>query len=72
MPIIEPYPTELPTELNCPKCNCTFDPSDLVGVPLGMFHCEQCGEMVLAGSKHPSPCTDHFDYSELENVESKN
>ena len=31
---------------------CDFDPSDVKG-PLGMFHCPQCGEMVMAGQPHP-------------------
>lgn len=33
---------------------CEFDPSSLVGVPLGMFHCPLCGEMVVAGMVHPT------------------
>lgn len=32
---------------------CPYEPEHLVGVPLGMFHCECCGEMVVAGFKHP-------------------
>lgn len=32
---------------------CTFDPRDLLYLPLGMFHCPECGEMVLAGMRHP-------------------
>ena len=32
---------------------CPFDPSPLLGVPLGMFHCPACGEMVIAGIPHP-------------------
>lgn len=31
---------------------CTFDPSPLIGVPLGMFHCPSCGCMVVAGIEH--------------------
>jgi len=34
---------------------CIYDPSDLVDVPLGQFHCPLCGEMVLAGASHPLP-----------------
>jgi hypothetical protein len=37
---------------------CDFDPSKVDG-PIGMFHCPECGEMVLAGYGHP-------DYSLLE------
>ena len=32
---------------------CPYDPSQLVDVPIGMFHCPECGEMVLAGLPHP-------------------
>lgn len=32
---------------------CSFDPSALTDVALGMFHCPQCGEMVVAGMPHP-------------------
>lgn len=31
---------------------CDFDPTDVKG-PIGMFHCPQCGEMVVAGRAHP-------------------
>ena len=40
---------------------CSFDPSVYVNVPLGMFHCPECGEMVIAGMAHP-------DYSEDESA----
>ncbi len=32
---------------------CPFEPQHLLGVPMGMFHCEVCGEMIVAGLKHP-------------------
>jgi hypothetical protein len=32
---------------------CDYDPSGLVNVPLGMFHCPNCGQMVVAGLPHP-------------------
>lgn len=32
---------------------CEFDPKPLIGVPLGMFHCPLCGDMVVAGMPHP-------------------
>ena len=35
---------------------CTYDPTNDMG---GMFHCPECGEMILAGAPHP-------DYSLLE------
>lgn len=35
---------------------CTYDPTSDIG---GMFHCPECGEMVVAGASHP-------DYSLME------
>jgi hypothetical protein len=32
---------------------CEFDPRSLAGMPIGMFHCPECGEMVVAGLQHP-------------------
>lgn len=37
---------------------CPHDPSTIRG-PIGMYHCPQCGEMVVAGMAHP-------DYDQLE------
>jgi hypothetical protein len=31
---------------------CTYDPSGLIGVPLGQHHCPNCGCMVVAGFAH--------------------
>ena len=31
---------------------CPHDPRQTVG-PIGMYHCPECGEMVLAGMIHP-------------------
>jgi hypothetical protein len=33
---------------------CAYDPRPLLGQPIGMFHCPECGEMVLAGLPHPT------------------
>lgn len=38
---------------------CAYDPKEMAGEPVGMFHCPECGEMVIAGMEHP-------DYSLLE------
>lgn len=38
---------------------CPHDPCEFAGQPIGMYHCPECGEMVLAGMPHP-------DYSLLE------
>ena len=34
---------------------CTYDPKEYANQPIGMFHCPECGEMVLAGMDHPDP-----------------
>lgn len=38
---------------------CKYDPMEMKDAPIGMYHCPECGEMVLAGAPHP-------DYSLLE------
>lgn len=38
-----------------PGVVCSYDPRPLAGQPIGMFHCPECGCMVLAGMEHP-PC----------------
>lgn len=35
------------------KCSCPHDPRQTFG-PIGMYHCPDCGAMVLAGVPHPS------------------
>lgn len=32
---------------------CTYDPRPLALLPIGMFHCPECGDIVLAGMPHP-------------------
>lgn len=31
---------------------CSYDPTQLKGQPIGMFHCPECGHMVVAGLEH--------------------
>lgn len=38
---------------------CTYDPTPLKGLPIGQFHCPECGEIILAG-------VPHIDYSVLD------
>lgn len=38
------------------KCN--YDPTKLLGQPIGMFHCPDCGEMIVAGIPHPEDLTE--------------
>lgn len=46
-------------DLNPPRneegevCPWPWGPQQLVGVPLGQYHCEWCGAMVVAGVRHP-------------------
>lgn len=35
---------------------CQEKPEDLLGQPIGMYHCPDCGAMVLAGIRHPDLC----------------
>lgn len=34
-------------------CPWPWDPQQLVGAPLGQYHCRYCGSMVMAGIPHP-------------------
>lgn len=41
------------------KCN--HDPRTMRNKPIGMYHCPECGVMVLAGESHPEIC-EHAGY----------
>lgn len=34
---------------------CDYDPREFTGLPIGMFHCPKCGDMVIAGLPHAAP-----------------
>lgn len=34
--------------------SCPHDPKQYLGAPIGMYHCPECGTMVIAGLEHPS------------------
>lgn len=34
------------------RCPWPWDPQQLVGMPLGQYHCGYCGAMVMAGMPH--------------------
>lgn len=36
--------------------NCAERPETLQGAPIGMYHCPDCGAMMLAGAKHFELC----------------
>ena len=35
------------------EVSCPYEPREMKG-PIGMFHCPECGAMVLAGLPHPT------------------
>ena len=35
------------------RCPWPWDPQQLVGAPLGQYHCPYCGAMCVAGLPHP-------------------
>jgi hypothetical protein len=41
-------------EIELVKAPCEEDPT--IPAPIGMYHCPDCGAMLLAGSPHPSVC----------------
>lgn len=51
----------------CPFCagvECTYDPTELAGQPIGMLHCPECGIMLLAGIGH-LPCDCMMDWDAM-------
>ena len=36
--------------------NCAEQPEALNDAPIGMYHCPDCGAMVIAGRPHPKLC----------------
>lgn len=36
--------------------NCAEKPEELAGLPLGQYHCPDCGAMIVAGVRHPYLC----------------
>jgi len=44
-------------------CPWPWEPQQLVGVPMGQYHCGYCGSMVCAGVPHP----DYRDVSRITN-----
>lgn len=43
-------------EIETFPANCNEKPELLQGQPIGMYHCPDCGAMVLAGIPHPRLC----------------
>jgi hypothetical protein len=40
-------------------CPWPWDPQQLVGAPIGQYHCPYCEAMCLAGVRHPDYREDH-------------
>jgi hypothetical protein len=63
---IDDLPDGPPIKPMCCRCydeadellpaNCAEKPELLRGAPLGMYHCPECGAMVLAGVPHGDLC----------------
>lgn len=45
-----------------PSEGCPYEPRELVGQPIGMLHCPECGCMVIAGLEHPACDIDFCQY----------
>ena len=58
----DPEVTEAPLDSEGKPCPWPWEPQQLGGQPIGMYHCRYCGEMVLAGVRHP----DYRDYREMD------
>lgn len=43
-------------EVDVFPANCAEKPDELLGAPLGQYHCPDCGAMVMAGLPHPDLC----------------
>jgi hypothetical protein len=59
-------------DLNPPRnevgeiCPWPWEPQQLVGAPLGQFHCPYCGAMCMAGMRHPDYTGLDEEYEEYE------
>lgn len=42
-----------PLAMSGDPCPWPWEPQQLIGVPLGQYHCSYCGSMCLAGAAHP-------------------
>lgn len=42
------------------EANCFEKPERLMYLPVGMYHCPDCGAMILAGIPHPPLCLECF------------
>lgn len=54
------------TQKVCPRCHCDVEdvfpakcseqPEKLADMPIGQYHCPDCGTLVMAGINHPGLC----------------
>jgi hypothetical protein len=63
------------TEPMCARCMderelfpalCVEKPELLEGAPIGMYHCPDCGAMVMAGMPHPALCAACIEQAQLD------
>jgi hypothetical protein len=45
---------------------CAEKPERRAGEPIGMYHCPDCGAMVMAGMQHPPLCADCIERAQLD------
>lgn len=55
---VEPMCVACFVERPLSPARCSEKPERLLGAPIGMYHCPDCGAMVLAGFPHPPLCED--------------
>lgn len=48
---------------------CSYDPRALLGQPIGMLHCPECGVMVVAGLPHPPDVFPELTAADITNVQ---
>lgn len=51
--LAERHDVEAPHNEMGERCPWPWEPQQLVGVPMGQYHCGYCGAMCLAGLPHP-------------------
>jgi hypothetical protein len=44
---------EAPRNEEGERCSWPWEPQQLLGVPMGQYHCPYCGAMCVAGLPHP-------------------
>ena len=53
---------EVESDEDLQEAPCNEKPERFLGQPIGMYHCPDCGAMVLAGMEHPKVCKKCIDH----------